>query len=872
LCVLVISSVIWALTGPDDERGVDPTDPGSISRTYDPDNLSGERDRDENRTPAGAGRRGNRTGRRDPPSMIIVRGRCVSEEGKLPLPGCQVDVGGMRRRLQTHSSKPLPITSTPTAYTGPDGRFEVELELQDGHHIRVTTKMNGRADMQGFLNRRRGVADAGDIPIPTGTRLVVRVEDQKGIPQPRIGFRFYRAVTGRRAAIAPLNWLNFESDIGGTFRSDELMASGIWTVRADANVKIIKPGVRLEIPTNTSIHETKFVVELPDPEAMITGRLVDQQGRAVPDVAVQAKDGSKWPIGYGSSGLKGEFQVRCRRKPGKPVHLTVPRAVGFETLLSPQTFPWGSTNVVLTLQRAGNLTVKVTADGGDRPVEEFRVVWFRVTDSGVGRSLGGREQMAHHPDGIATVKAVPAGKIRIIVNPQGKSFAPNEPYEFVKATGDSEIEISLAKRVELPVQVVDGDGNVIAGTRLQLVRSMNGKPVTLSSYAVDHVQYPQFSNSSSYVLLLDRTVTSRDGSAVLRWSASADSLAIRVLGPGHVPKIHAPVMIDSTILPIKIVVSNGTTLSGSVAPLSVLEQLMTKDDSRKFAPQSPTIILTYRNAGGPQGAHRTKTARVDGKGQFRILGLHPGKWDVTFRVWRFGTGRGLNVSHKKFDPVELRGNGGHRITLDISDMRPSMLRGQVFINGVPWTRDSIHLTRLARQEGGKFAQANDTILTTDDRGAFLAETIQPGTYRVSVDTEKGGLRAHRLVSSSIVDVPPGGTVDRVFHIESGKLRVRLVDEKKLPVPKQYLIVHHKPSGFRTGAVTGADGWMEIEPIGVGTYTIEMFPKIRRTPGRLQAPRRNQEIMLGEATVNAGSSPKEITLTIPDLAPNKGKRR
>lgn len=548
------------------------------------------------------------------------------------------------------------------------------------------------------------------------------------------------------------------------------------------------------------------------------------------------------------------------------------RANGYETYLSSDTIPWGRANVVVTLQHAGDLHVRVVESGIGDPIEEYRVVWFRMNDSSAGGYLSGRSPMGIHDDGLSHLDAVPAGKIRVVVMPQGKAFAPNEPYEFDKVAGDVEVRIELRRRVELPVQVVDKSGKPVGETRLQLVRSTDGKPVMLTSYAVDHSQYAQFTHSNSDALLLDSVVTDARGDAILRWSPSTDSLAIRVLRPGHVPMVHAPVVLWSRNRMVKIVVSSGATLSGRVGPRSVLERLLTQDPKRRFAPQPPMIILTYQGQDGPQGSHRTKSARVDENGQFRIVGLHPGRWDVVFRVWRFATGRSSKLSHKKFDPIEFRCDEDRSVDLDISDMRPSTLRGHVFVNGVQHARGTIHLTRVTKTSQGPFLQGRVMILTTDDRGAFVAQHIQPGRYRVSVDKRKAGahIRASRLVSSRPVDVPPGGEVERVFRLESGKLRVRIVDSKGKPVPGQYTTVLSEESGFRTGAQSDKDAWVEIESIAIGKYLIGVYPPVRAEPGRLLTPTHNQMIKLGEVTVTAGGVPNEVTLALPDGDANTGK--
>jgi len=311
---------------------------------------------------------------------------------------------------------------------------------------------------------------------------------------------------------------------------------------------------------------------------------------------------------------------------------------------------------------------------------------------------------------------------------------------------------------------------------------------------------------------------------------------------------------------VEITVDTGATISGLVRPLSVLQELSSKQRGRR-----PSIILTHTGKSGPRGKHRRKSATVDEEGHFRFEGLHPGTWDVTFHVMRYGWGLGANSGNKKFPPITVQNGDDLHVEFDISEMRPAILQGQVFLNGTPAAQRRVYLIRVKLGANNQFIHAGTSILTTDDNGSFRAEGVQAGRYRVSLDAEQrsdfGGRRVHRIACPDTVDIVAGRGTSHIFRIQTGTLRIRVEDQDGKPVAKRYFIVQGKTSGFRTGGQSDAKGILQIEQVAAGSYTVSVY---KATPqgNRLNPQIRNELVSLGTVLVSPGAAGVATELVIP----------
>ncbi|MFQ5507104.1 MAG: carboxypeptidase regulatory-like domain-containing protein, partial [Planctomycetota bacterium] len=721
------------------------------------------------------------------------------------------------------------------------------------HELVLRTRMNGRADVEGSIGGLEpGVEtlDTGDIPIPRGARLLARVIDERGAARPGVTLRFLRQSRNAQLRFRPRTFVRATSDAGGALALDVLMECGTWSLHASREYRLIEPAGRIEIIPGPFVQEAMIVVRSPDPSTLITGRVIDTDGRAVPNIRIQAEGKSESSIRYGATGEDGRFLLQKRGESEERVQLSIRGARGFEDLRTVETYAWGSKGIVLTLERAGKVMVTVLESDTGRPVEDYRLGWCKIDDD--GSILHGSQGSARrHQAGRVIVEDVPRGRIRMAVTPSEETLAPGDPLEFVKGEGQPELRIELERRIEVRVQIVLRDGRPVPGTELELLQAPEGQAPGLDTYGMDPSRYFRLRSEGPYALSLDRTRTDAGGHATLRWPVSGKALAIRVLGPGHVPVVRSPVVASSGGPPIRITVDSGATVTGVVGPLSVLEALGLRKSGSPKGVQGPTIVLTYTGSDRRGRPYHRRTECLDAAGAFRFTGLRPGTWNVMFRVLSFDSRRVSNLGSKQFAPLTLGGSEQRRVDYDISDLRPAVLRGQVVLDGIPVARRQIDLRRVRIGENGSLHHAGSSRATTDGSGSFSAGSLPPGRYRVSLQARGQAGRASPLACNETVDLVPGSVVSRVFHIRTGGLELHVSDAEGKPVAGRHLVVHDLETGFRATASSDAQGLIRIERIAAGSYTVSV--KLRK--GGLRRVK--------DVTVAPGPRPSAFRITLPE---------
>jgi len=799
-------------------------------------------------------------------STIRVRGRCVAAETQRPLARCLVVLTSQRDAALELDARAQAFAS---AHTDHEGRFAIEVAVHRGQALVLTVRLPGRADVRGVLGQLSEDIHAGDIEIPLGTRLQGRVVNEDGAPVPGVRLRLFHGVSRTWSRFSPVGVVVADSDEHGKLSPAQHLLPGAWHVDSNGLFELLKPAgpVQVEARLRLNVQQETFVVRLPDPKSLITGRILDLEGRGLAEVPIQAVGDSKWPLGQGCTDERGRFQVRCLMPTDEPVRFVVPAVQGFEGLMTRQAYAWGSSMVVLTLRRAGGIQLAVVEAGTGRPVEGYVVAWRGLPPVSFATGTGARSEVEHHLAGRATIKAVPSGRIGIVVTPDDKDLAANDPVEISKGAGWSAVRIELARKATLPVLVVHRDGRPVAASRLELLRARDGKRITPGASGLAHSDYLQWIGQEGTPLLLDETRTDAEGRAKLRWRTSSRSLVIRASGQGHLPIIRERVFVGSDNRPVQIVVDTGARISGQVGPLSVLREIGLGKGATVSSGQAPTLAFKYAGEGGPRGAERHKKAQLDGHGRFSLGKLHPGTWSVTFHSWHFSPGSGVRVGSKELPRLTLRGGETRRVAYDVADLKPATVRGLVSLDGSPAANSRVRLNRPHRMHTTGRARSGTTLLSTDRDGAFLATSLYPGRYRLDLWCKRSGARHGTwLPCPTIVVVPPGSRTSQTFQLQAGALHIKVITKRGEPAAHVLLDVHDPGSGLSTSGRTDAHGCLVLDPIAVGLYVVRLSLPSSSAPSRSprvpSAAKPETLIRLGQARVLSGPKPSLVEYSIP----------
>jgi protocatechuate 3,4-dioxygenase beta subunit len=795
---------------------------------------------------------------------ITVSGRCLDARTRAPIPGCEVEVGTPLRGLSRKRLRVDPVRAF--GQSEADGRFKIQIQATTEHPLELHTQSPGYADMEGPLAGSGTSRSVGDILIPKGALLRGHVEDKTGGPQPAVALRFFRQVNEQQSKIHPTNWFKLTSDETGALVSNRRLACQTWSLTpADEGLRVIKPAGNFQITQGQASQYLTVVVELPDPKALIRGQIIDEEGKPIAHtVSIQALAKGSWPVGYGYSKADGSFTVRCRKQPDDPVHLAIPQGHGYEKMISSTTFRWATQGVQLVLEATSGTQITVVRSSDGQPVENYQALWHQVYKPGERSAQQRSAPASHHPDGKMVLHDIPRGPTRLIVIPTDPGLAPNKPVEFVKASDQQEIEVRIPQRIALQVHVTNPSGQPVVGTKLELLQSEEGNPITASTRAVDHQKFSQLAyRSINKVMKLDEGQTDSNGLVSLRWSAAQRPLTVRVLGPGHIPLVLGGILLSADSATLELVVQTGGTLIGQLQPINVLKQLTANSGDSRWQGLGPRIVLNPIGTTNINKRDFPKTP-VQPDGSFQFDDLITGTWEVRFTTTRFTNGRGASIGEKILGQIDMTHGGVKRVSYDIGHLRPANLQGRVFVNGTLATQTDIQLTLLDPTQGRQSGASQ--LLQTDDNGNFYAKSISPGRYTLSVKAPGADRWRRKLASSTTILVPPGSDLLEDFYVQAGALRVQIQHPDGSPVANQYFQVTGKTANNVMTEQSNSEGVLVIDPLATGEYVIKIMRKgvtPQKGPGNpFGVMRRGQLIDIGKVSVVAGNNPPTLLITLP----------
>ncbi|MEM9383363.1 MAG: carboxypeptidase-like regulatory domain-containing protein, partial [Planctomycetota bacterium] len=602
-----------------------------------------------------------------------------------------------------------------------DGRFAAELDVPPGTRVRVSIAARGCASVEALLPRLPGELTAyslGELTLPPGGALTARLVRGDGEPVAGLPVAFERRTARSSGLSGDLfrspSRLQLVSDANGAVAATEPVACGLWSVVLPPHVRLVRPDSIEVTPAAGAPHA--IVVDVPGPGETIRGRVVDLDGAPVAGATIAAHDGSARTVAATSSDASGAWALVRAEGDLQPVSVGVTEAAGFDPVELPGVTDWGAEGVVLVLAPSMPLQLEVVEAATGAAVRDFEVAWYARREGAT--TLPGRPRArTRRIEGAHVVEGVPAGPALLVVTPADARLAPNRPLEIdVLGVASQRVRVELPRRATVAVRVEFADGRPAIGSRVELLDATGSSGAPLDAHGMPAAERARVVGAGPYALLCDEGATDDEGAIELGWRADGASLDVRVTSPDHLPALVRGVSVDPNggARTVRVEVDAGAALAGRLGPLAVLDALRTGIGSSAEAFRH-TLVLTYVGDEGWNGRWARRTAAVGSDGTFEVDGLAPGPWTLQFRSEPGGAD-----ATKSFGPFDVPVAAA--LELDVSDLAPARLQGQVLLDGAPLADAAVQLVRIARPEGADAdARTGEAAVRTDRTGAFVAE-------------------------------------------------------------------------------------------------------------------------------------------------------
>ncbi|MCP5042756.1 MAG: sigma-70 family RNA polymerase sigma factor, partial [bacterium] len=415
-------------------------------------------------------------GSKDPShSLATVRGRCVDAADQSPLAGCAVTV-------TWRGEDGVRIEPPGRSTTQSDGLFSFQ-QIEGAAMLSVRCDLEGRAPFQTREEKTSaGGLDLGDVPLPTSCRVSGHVLDESGKPVEGLSVgaadqaNFFKlSHQNRRTGRAEID--PCVTDRAGRFELT-LYAAAKWQFNV-SGWRQISMGRDLSIRHGQKNAQVELRVGPDQSQERIAGVVVDKLGQPVADAEV----GPRFDV---LTDAQGRFSFSRESRENRMAFFGVStiqaKKQGYQLGHSP--CEWGDTDIRIVLRPGIMVDLLVTDAQSGEPVTDYgvRIVhdplvkpwmpsfsvkrWMRAGYT--GRHEGGRTRIGPLTRGWTFVQIEP-------VDPRF------DPYILRFASADAArtgVEIPLYRAVSRSVKVVDGEGAVVAGCNVELVRALRDFRVT----------------------------------------------------------------------------------------------------------------------------------------------------------------------------------------------------------------------------------------------------------------------------------------------------------------------------------------------------------------------------------------------------------
>ena len=280
-------------------------------------------------------------------------------------------------------------------------------------------------------------------------------------------------------------------------------------------------------------------------------------------------------------------------------------------------------------------------DATGAPIVGFGVRCASHADEARGRPTGvdglvfALRARSEHASGVAEVTGLRPGRHLLVVEPDDRDlYAAMSPSVFSIHGPFPEWQVVRIPRAgHRPLSVVGSDGAPMAATIVELLLPLEPGAADAPTFETLALSPRRIFEQGSLppAMLVQRVVTDANGSALLR-GARHQRHVLRVLGPGHMPRLLADVALDDS--PLRVEVGVGATVRGRLAPTFTLP--MPGRNATRYQTWQPGLqLVDVQSAERRLPARRHDSMPLATDGTFCITGIGPGTWHLLLTHWSF---------------------------------------------------------------------------------------------------------------------------------------------------------------------------------------------------------------------------------------------
>ncbi len=765
-------------------------------------------------------------------AVATVRGRCIDDVTGAPLAGVTAHFRGYDLEdhiVELHASAPDWIDPQPVV-TDRDGRFELAYRPHPAKELTMDLVFDGYAPRRGaWMPTEPGaVEDLGDVRMQRGFVVEGHVVDEQGGPVEGAVVLLHDLPLPIRSDMHASSSGSGWSGPDGRFEVREPIPAGTWPIRVDRTGHLVGPK-SMTVPL-----VEPFVVHIASLKE-VRGLVLDERGEPMGRLQLEAHtaDGQRLRTGWVEP--DGTFVI-SESEPGDGP----PASIRFHDFrrghrIVPATFAvqadWGDRNLVVRVERSGELPLRVVAAESGEAVEKFAVRLFPVEHrrDGEGLRAGG-----HHPGGALTLEGLVPGENVLLVVPTERHWAAPGPRTIVfDGNPVPTTLVELQRRVPVSVTVSDTDGARIAGATLELIHSGAGRrPFTVDRDVPWWPSLPEPYAERSFPTHIDRGIADADGRGELFHDpACATPVFVRASAEGFLPSMQKVTVrpdlgIELVLRPAAAIVGR-LSVGTSGALLDGLEA--------RLVPAGSTDMRLVR------------AAHVQSDGAFQFAGLSGGPFDLRIGIrriaWRSALARDLECDEGE--------------TLDVGsipfDASPARVVGRVRI-GDQTPEDALLWLRATDESPW------DGLLGTfpiDADGRVEIADLPGGRWHVYVMNRFGDRdRASWSRGETVLDVAPGEQAQVEIVVPHRVLRIRALDPAGVPLPGAVVSISEVDE--RVGSRTivpraDANGEVVLDPAPDLALRLRLRAgELSSEPMQIEPPGRFDEVGEVEVVLRASS--------------------